>query len=76
MRNKKKSKLHNICSMVILLFKILIIYLKPIIPNISNNIEKYLGIKLIKDEIFIHNKNIKLNNFIKYKKIKIEDLIF
>ncbi|WP_412728867.1 methionine--tRNA ligase [Enterobacterales bacterium endosymbiont of Anomoneura mori] len=43
---KKYDNLHKICSMCINLFKILITYLKPIIPNFILNSEKFLNIKL------------------------------
>ncbi|BBA84779.1 methionine--tRNA ligase [endosymbiont of Pachyrhynchus infernalis] len=69
----KKKKSHIICSTGLNLFKIIITYLKPIIPKISSYSEELLGIKL---NLYNLDKPIKsfhrINKFIlKFKKINI-----
>ncbi|WP_232513734.1 methionine--tRNA ligase [Candidatus Nardonella dryophthoridicola] len=64
-----KKKLHDICTMVINLFKILFIYLRPILPNISKKVEFFLGIKLDIKFIYIYLFNIKINKYFITKKI-------
>ncbi len=59
LKNKKnKKKLQNVCSMGINFFKVLMIYLKPIVPSLSIRVEKFLNIELswnnIKNPLFNH----------------------
>ncbi len=77
---KNKNKLHMFCTMIINIFKILSIYLVPIIPNISLKIEKFLKTKLIwenlNNPLLNHkiskykNLYLKLNNSIKNRFLK------
>lgn len=43
---KDKIKLQEICSMAINLFRIIMIYIQPIVPNLILNVEKFLLTKL------------------------------
>ncbi|WDI78886.1 methionine--tRNA ligase [Candidatus Purcelliella pentastirinorum] len=45
--SKNKNKIHEICTTGINLFKILMTLLKPILPKLSNKIEKLLNTNLI-----------------------------
>ena len=40
----KEQELHHVCSVAINLFRLLTIYLKPILPGLAKNVEKYLGV--------------------------------
>ncbi len=46
--DNKHEELHQICSILINAFRLITIYLKPIIPSIAKQIEKYLNIKELK----------------------------
>ncbi|WMY97643.1 MAG: methionine--tRNA ligase [Arsenophonus sp.] len=48
---KEKNHMHNICTTGINLYRVIMTYLKPIIPNISKNAENFLNISLKWDEI-------------------------
>ncbi|CAL4318813.1 methionine--tRNA ligase [Buchnera aphidicola] len=67
--------IHSVSSMGINLFRILMTWMKPIIPDLSLKVEEFLNIKLkwedIKNPLFNHKiSNFKnLYNRIKYKKI-------
>ncbi len=41
----RDTELHNICSVGINLFRILVVYLKPVIPVLAENTEKFLNIE-------------------------------
>ncbi|EPE37678.1 methionyl-tRNA synthetase [Candidatus Photodesmus katoptron] len=43
---KKKKELHDVCSLGINLFRILIIYLKPVMPKLAIRTEKFINAKL------------------------------
>lgn len=49
----KDQQLHDICSMGINLFRLLMTYLKPVLPEMSGQVEKFLNIDALKwqDEI-------------------------
>jgi len=54
------EKLHLSCSVIINLFRILTLYLKPILPNLAKNVEEFLNIKsldwnLLDTIMFNHN---------------------
>ncbi|BBA85196.1 methionine--tRNA ligase [endosymbiont of Sipalinus gigas] len=70
------NKLHKICSTSINLFKIIVLYIKPIIPTISYDLEKFLGISLTKNSLKFILKYNKINFLNKniLKKINILDL--
>jgi methionyl-tRNA synthetase len=40
----KEQELHHVCSVGINLFRLLTIYLKPILPKLAKDVEKYLGV--------------------------------
>lgn len=74
---KNKKKLHEICTMGIQLFRIIIIYLKPIVPNLAKNSKKFLNVKSLswKDIKNPMKGNHKINRFNHLlKKIKEKDL--
>ncbi len=41
----RDAELHNICSMGINLFQLLVTYLKPVLPELAENAEKFLNIE-------------------------------
>ncbi len=41
----RDTELHNICSVGINLFRLLVVYLKPVIPVLAENTEKFLNIE-------------------------------
>ncbi|WP_343152903.1 methionine--tRNA ligase [Buchnera aphidicola] len=51
--NSKSLKLQSICSMGINLFRIIIIWLAPVLPDLFLKVEKFLNIKLLWKEISI-----------------------
>lgn len=59
----KSFKLQEICSMGINLFRILMIMLKPIIPDLSKKSEKFLKDKFIWNSIYHPLLNHKINKF-------------
>ena len=40
----KEQELHHVCSVGINLFRLLTVYLKPILPKLAKDVEKYLGV--------------------------------
>ncbi len=64
--SKNKIYLHNLCTTVINIFRVISIYLYPIIPNISIKIENFLNVKLSWNTIRIPLLNHRIS---KYKKI-------
>ncbi|VFP78058.1 Methionine--tRNA ligase [Buchnera aphidicola (Cinara cuneomaculata)] len=72
-----KNQVHNICSLGINLFKILIIFLKPIMPELVTNIELFLNTSLMWKHISTPLLNHKINRFsYLYKRIDIKDIDF
>ncbi|ABJ90550.1 methionine--tRNA ligase [Buchnera aphidicola] len=70
-----KSKVHDICSLSINLFRILMTFLKPIMPTLVKKSEFFLNKKLLWEKIKIPLTNHKLNNFsCFYKRININDI--
>lgn len=49
-RNGSKDKLHSVCSTAIYCFKILIIYLKPVLPALAKQVEQFIQIPPLKWE--------------------------
>ncbi len=45
-KENKEKELHDICSMGINLFRVLMTYLKPVLPGLSSRTEKFLNISL------------------------------
>lgn len=74
--NKKDFKnTHSICSTGINLFRILMTYLKPIMPKLSKKVEFFLNISLNWNEIKNPLLDHKISKFeILFKRIKIEDV--
>lgn len=64
--NKYKNLIHNVTSITINIFKIIMIYIFPIIPEIGIKVEHFLNIKLTWENLFFILKNHKIN---KYKKL-------
>lgn len=60
---KYSNKLHNICSMGINFFRIIITCLKPILPNLSKKSESFLNVLLKWDEIKFPLLNHKISKF-------------
>lgn len=46
----KDEELHAICSMGINLFRLLMIYLKPVLPNMASNVEAFLNVDALQWE--------------------------
>ncbi|QJC35114.1 methionine--tRNA ligase [Enterobacteriaceae endosymbiont of Donacia proxima] len=61
--NLKKKKVHNICSMGINMFRVIMIYLKPIMPILSKKTELFLKHKLSFHNIKNPLINQKINKF-------------
>lgn len=71
----KKKKLHNICTMGINLFRIIMVVIKPIMPVLSSKAEIFLNTKLNWDDIDVPLLNHKLSKFEKlYNRIEINKL--
>ncbi len=64
--NNNLKKLHNFSTTIINIFKVISIYLAPIVPNLFNKIEKFLRIKLNFKNFNIPMFNHKIS---KYKKL-------
>lgn len=74
--NQFRSYVHIICSMGINFFRILMIFLKPIIPKIAKKSEFFLNSPLLWENIRKPLLNHKINNFENfYVRIKKEDII-
>ncbi|MCR3755148.1 MAG: methionine--tRNA ligase [Candidatus Westeberhardia cardiocondylae] len=70
---EKNKSLHNICSMGIHLFRILIIYLKPILPSLANKTELFLNTSLSWNNIKIPLISHKIRPFkILFKRIQLK----
>ncbi|VFP83550.1 methionine--tRNA ligase [Buchnera aphidicola] len=70
-----KNKVHNICSVGINLFKILMILLKPIMPVLVSNAELFLNTSLMWKHISMPLLNHKINHFsCLYKRINISNI--
>lgn len=54
---------HKICSMAINLFRLLITYLKPVMPLLAQRVENFLNTKLSWDTIFVPLQNHLINPF-------------
>lgn len=60
----QEQKVHQVCSQGINMFKVLVSYLKPIIPSIVTKAENFLNIQISNwDEAPIFLKNHKINKF-------------
>jgi methionyl-tRNA synthetase len=46
-----QEQAHQVCSMGLNLFKVIMTYLKPVLPHMANNVEQFLGTELIWDEV-------------------------
>ncbi|WMY96848.1 MAG: methionine--tRNA ligase [Arsenophonus sp.] len=62
-KEKNGGELHDICSMGINLFRVLMIYLKPVLPGLSIRTEKFLNISLQWKDIKHPLLNHKINQF-------------
>lgn len=62
-QENKKSDLQSICTMALNLFRILMTFLKPIIPTITERSERFLNCKLEWNEINIPLLNHKISVF-------------
>lgn len=60
---KERNNLHNVCTTVINLFRILMTWLKPIMPDLAKKTEEFLNIELIWNEICNPILNHKVSNF-------------
>lgn len=66
---------HDICSMGIQLFRILMIFLKPVIPSLAKRVEKFLNIKLLWDDISKPLLSHRINYFEKlFKRITLKQI--
>lgn len=69
------KNLQNICSMGINLFRVIMTFIKPILPNLSLKTEKFLNTKLIWRNITSPLLNHKISRFkILYSRIKIDKI--
>jgi len=57
------KKIQSICSMGLNLFRIIMIYLKPVLPSLTNRTEKFLNTNLTWESINTPLINHKINNF-------------
>ncbi len=69
LKNKNMIKLHEFCTTVINIFKVISIYISPIMPELSYKIEKLLNLKLIWSDL---NKPILNHKISKYKKLYVK----
>ncbi|AAO26838.1 methionyl-tRNA synthetase [Buchnera aphidicola str. Bp (Baizongia pistaciae)] len=69
---KNSNTLHDICTTVLNLFRILMTWLKPVMPDLAKNSEKFLNIKLEWANICIPLLNHKISIF-KALRHRIED---
>ncbi|XBC39480.1 MAG: methionine--tRNA ligase [Buchnera aphidicola (Nurudea shiraii)] len=60
---KNFKKLHSICTMSINLFKILMTWLKPIVPDLAKKVESFLRVTLVWENINIPLLNHKISVF-------------
>jgi methionyl-tRNA synthetase len=44
-QDNQETELHDVCSMGINLFRLLVVYLKPVIPDLASNAESFLNIE-------------------------------
>ncbi|QJC36333.1 methionine--tRNA ligase [Enterobacteriaceae endosymbiont of Donacia simplex] len=73
--NLKKNQVQNICSMGINMFRVIMIYMKPIMPILSKNTELFLKYKLCINNIIFPLINRKINKFKPlFFRINIKDL--
>lgn len=69
------KKVHDICSTGINLFRVLMTYLKPIVPNLTEKAEYFLNISLNWDEIKYPLLNHKISKFkILFSRIKVRNI--
>ncbi|MCR3754847.1 MAG: methionine--tRNA ligase [Candidatus Westeberhardia cardiocondylae] len=74
-KKEKNKKLHNICSMGIHLFYIIMIYLKPILPSLANKVETFLNTSLSWENIQKPLLSHKIRPFrILFKRIQINEV--
>ncbi|XBC37763.1 MAG: methionine--tRNA ligase [Buchnera aphidicola (Meitanaphis microgallis)] len=59
----KRSNLHNVCTMGINCFRILMTWLKPIMPDLAKKVELFLNMKLVWNEIYIPLLNHEISVF-------------
>lgn len=60
----QEQKVHQVCSQGINMFKVLVAYLKPIVPSIVKNAEIFLNIELSKwNDAPIFLRSHKINKF-------------
>ncbi|WP_343190020.1 methionine--tRNA ligase [Buchnera aphidicola (Astegopteryx bambusae)] len=72
--NNNLSYVQNVCSMGINFFIVIMTYIKPIIPDLSNKVEDFLNMSLTFENIKFPLLNHKISNVkILYKKILIKD---
>ncbi|WP_432453028.1 MULTISPECIES: methionine--tRNA ligase [unclassified Agarivorans] len=57
------ERAHQVCSMGIHLFKVLITYLKPVLPELSIKVEKFLNVELKWNEIGEHLVGCEIQSF-------------
>ncbi|CAL4319202.1 methionine--tRNA ligase [Buchnera aphidicola] len=75
--NSKSLKLQSICSMGINLFRIIIIWLAPIMPDLFLKVEKFLNTKLLWKEISIPLLDHKISLFTPlYKRLEMSNTDF
>lgn len=69
------QKTHDVCSMGINLFRVLMTYLKPIVPDLNKKAESFLRISLNWDEIKNPLLNHKISKFkVLFNRIKIDNM--
>ena len=77
--SSNKEKVRKIASTAINLFKILNLYLEPVIPETSEKIKKYLKCKDNVDNVSFHLKNHEIDSFnpliLRIEDVEIEKLM-
>ena len=79
-RGGDDEELHRICSMGVFLFRILCIYLKPILPVAVDDAERFLGVSPLSwQDIFVNPLGARINKFAKLiqrvDKKKVEQMV-
>ncbi len=68
--NFERNKLHNFCTTILNIFRVISIYLLPIVPNTCSKIEKFLNCKLIWKNLNKLILNHRISNYnILYKRL-------
>lgn len=74
-KDNKSQDLQDICSMGINLFKVIMTYLKPIMPLLASKSENFLNLELTWESLYYPLLNHKIKNFVKlYERIDLNKI--